>query len=60
VRSRDHLLGAVLWYLTRRAIVRALETNVDRAVEVVTRLLGSSGRPAGGRGSAGQQAQSES
>jgi AcrR family transcriptional regulator len=161
VRSRDHLLGAVLWYLTRRAIVRALETtqslsgaervvavvdgflhdvhsqpglrrllqeepeaalriltskaggvqqrvigvverlleaeearasvgltldratlayvivrigesflyadviadnqpDVDRAVEVVARLLGSSGGSAGGQGSAAQQAQSES
>jgi AcrR family transcriptional regulator len=27
VRSRDHLLGAVLWYLTRRSILRALEVS---------------------------------
>jgi len=43
VRSRDHLLGEVLWYLTRRALVRALrETSAlrggDRVLAVVDRF----------------------
>jgi AcrR family transcriptional regulator len=44
VRSRDHLLGAVLWYLTRRAIVRALDAaqglhGADRVIAVVHHFL---------------------
>jgi AcrR family transcriptional regulator len=44
VGSRDQLLSAVLWYLTRRAIVRALEITqelhgVDRVVGVVHHFL---------------------
>jgi AcrR family transcriptional regulator len=44
VRSRDELLGAVLWYLTRRAIVRAVEAaqgrhGADRVVAVVHHFL---------------------
>jgi len=44
VSSRDHLLGAVLWYLTRRAIVRAVEATQDlsgpaRVVGVVHHFL---------------------
>lgn len=44
VRSRDDLLGAVLWYLTRRAIVRAVEAShglsgADRVVAVVHHFL---------------------
>ncbi|HEY4026258.1 MAG TPA: QsdR family transcriptional regulator [Candidatus Dormibacteraeota bacterium] len=44
VGSRDELLSAVLWYLTRRAIVRALEathelSGVDRVVGVVRHFL---------------------
>jgi AcrR family transcriptional regulator len=44
VGSRDHLLGAVLWYLTRRAIVRAVEATQDlsgpaRVVGVVHHFL---------------------
>jgi AcrR family transcriptional regulator len=44
VRSRDDLLGAVLWYLTRRAIVRAVEAShglhgADRVVHVVHHFL---------------------
>jgi AcrR family transcriptional regulator len=44
VRSRDHLLSAVLSYLTRRAIVRALEaanglTGAERVIAVVHHLL---------------------
>lgn len=29
VQSRDHLLSAVLWFLARRAIVKALEATLD-------------------------------
>jgi AcrR family transcriptional regulator len=44
VGSRDLLLGAVLWYLTRRAIVRAVEATQDltgpaRVVGVVHHFL---------------------
>jgi len=44
VQSRDHLLGAVLWYLTRRVIVRALEatqglSGPERVVAVVDGFL---------------------
>jgi AcrR family transcriptional regulator len=44
VGSRDHLLGSVLWYLTRRTIVRALEaahglTGTDRVIAVVHHFL---------------------
>jgi AcrR family transcriptional regulator len=44
IGSRDQLLSAVLWYLTRRAIVRALEATqdlqgVDRVVGVVHHFL---------------------
>jgi AcrR family transcriptional regulator len=44
VGSRDQLLGAVLWYLTRRAIVRAVESTQDlsgpaRVVGVVHHFL---------------------
>ena len=44
VRSRDDLLGAVLWYLTRRAIVRAVEAaqglhGADRVVAIVHHFL---------------------
>src|SRR5262249_24878510 len=43
-RSRDHLLSAVLSYLTRRAIVRALDaaaglTGAERVITVVDHLL---------------------
>ncbi|HYW23958.1 MAG TPA: QsdR family transcriptional regulator [Terriglobales bacterium] len=44
VRSRDNLLGAVLWYLTRRAIARAVEASSGlrgpaRVVAVVHHFL---------------------
>jgi len=44
VGSRDQLLGAVLWYLTRRAIVRAVEAaqglhGAERVVAVVHHFL---------------------
>ena len=44
VGSRDQLLGAVLWYLTRRAIVRAVEaaqglSGAERVVAVVHHFL---------------------
>jgi len=44
VGSRDRLLGAVLWYLTRRAIARAVEaahglSGADRVVTVVRHFL---------------------
>jgi AcrR family transcriptional regulator len=44
VRSRDHLLGAVLWYYTRRSIVRALEASnglrgPERVLAVVEQFL---------------------
>jgi AcrR family transcriptional regulator len=44
VGSRDQLLGAVLWYLTRRAIVRAVEAaqglhGAERVVTVVHHFL---------------------
>jgi AcrR family transcriptional regulator len=32
VRSRDHLLGAVLWYLAKRSLVRALQQVPPEAV----------------------------
>ena len=43
-RGRDHLLGAVLWYLARRALVRALEdaageAGAARVVAVIARFL---------------------
>lgn len=31
VHSRDHLLGAVLWYLARRSLVKALEASAGGA-----------------------------
>ncbi|HKF74839.1 MAG TPA: QsdR family transcriptional regulator [Candidatus Dormibacteraeota bacterium] len=44
VRSRDHLLGAVLWYLTRRAVLRAVEAahplrGAARVIAVVDHFL---------------------
>src|SRR5205823_13835397 len=44
VGSRDQLLGSVLWYLTRRAIVRAVEAahglrGAERVVAVVHHFL---------------------
>jgi len=44
VGSRDQLLGAVLWYLTRRSIVRAVEAaqglrGAERVVAVVHHFL---------------------
>ena len=43
VSSRDHLLGAVLWYLTRRAIVRAVEATQD--LSGPARVVGVGFRP---------------
>jgi AcrR family transcriptional regulator len=44
VGSRDHLLGEVLWYLTRRAVVRALDASAalegrQRVIAVVEHFL---------------------
>lgn len=44
VRSRDHLYGEVIWYLARRAIVRALEgsrhlSGAERVLEVISHFL---------------------
>jgi len=42
VGGRDHLLGAVLWYLTRRAIGRAMSAGEDReGVERITAISGA-------------------
>lgn len=52
VGGRDHLLGQVMWYLTRLAIARALETTDslrgrDRIVAVIgTYMRAIAGRPA--------------